>query len=59
MATNRDKINEMSNEELAKFMNELNNDNTCQFCAYGGMYGCEDCQDGILKWLNKECEEDK
>lgn len=58
MATNREKLNQMTNEELAEFLNKTANDN-CSICIYSNLPDCfcRDCQDGILQWLNKESEE--
>ena len=57
MTTNRERINAMSNEELA---NILVND-ICPYCIYQDV-DCEidddcECTVGILQWLNKESEE--
>ena len=54
MPTNRDKINKMTNEELAEFLAQ----NECRYCVLDGVACYEnentDCYDGILQWLNKE-----
>lgn len=58
MATNREKINKMTNEELA---NTLAYRECCSFCAYDNTTSCNnesDCQKGILQWLNKESGEE-
>ncbi len=54
--TNRDKINALSNIELAGF---LGRDGTnCSLCIYRGK-GCRDksCAFGIKAWLGTPCEE--
>ena len=54
--TNRDKINALSNIELAGF---LGRDGTnCSLCIYRGK-GCRDksCAFGIKSWLGTPCEE--
>lgn len=57
MATNRDKINQMTNEELAILL-------TCScvsHCIRASLKGCltdgADCIDGTLKWLESEVKE--
>lgn len=63
MVTNRERLNKMSNEELAKIIEEYN-DESCNCCAY---YSEErdrlcvkpykkSCVDGIIEWLNQESE---
>lgn len=56
MTTNRDKINKMTNEELAKFILDTNEE-VCRFCTNRCLYRSDDCQKGILEWLNQECED--
>ncbi len=54
MTTNRDKINKMTNEELA---NILKTPYKC--CIYRCSF-CDrkyKCKDGITQWLNRECED--
>lgn len=56
--TNRDKINALSNIELAGF---LGRDGTnCSLCIYRGK-GCRDksCAFGIKAWLEMESDEDE
>lgn len=60
MTTNREKLNQMSNEELATL---LGNADCCFYCNYGDMNFIEctkrddcTCKDGILQWLNQESE---
>lgn len=52
--TNADKIREMSDEELAEWINDKT---ACEQCAYG-TGGCKGihCAKGILKWLQSEAE---
>ena len=47
MITNRDRLNQMSNEELAEFFNI---DGLCKICIYNDI-ACEnkDCYEGTLK----------
>ena len=57
MTTNREQLNQMSNEELADI---LAND-VCLCCIYRDVH-CEfdddcECTVGITKWLNQESEE--
>ena len=49
--TNRNKIDEMSNEELAIILGHKNNN--CMYCSYDAndCFG-KDCVDGIKKWLD-------
>ena len=62
MGTNRDKLNNMTNEELAEIMDDI--DTSCDFCAYADISPekiCskpreKTCKDGILQWLNQESE---
>ncbi len=65
MTTNREKLNQMSNEELAKILDVVESFGTsCDFCAYADISPekiCskprgEKCIDGILQWLNQESE---
>lgn len=53
--TNADKIRNMSNEELADW---INTKNMCEQCAYEPECVCmeEPCTDGILQWLRSEAE---
>jgi len=60
MTTNRDKLNKMTNEELAEFLSTFD----CCMCVYDKEVDClsdvhKECFRGILQWLNQECEEDK
>ena len=54
--TNRDKINALSNIELAGFLGR--NGTNCSLCIYRGK-GCRDksCAFGIKSWLGTPCEE--
>lgn len=54
--TNRERINAMSNEELAEF---LGDSSLCRICLYSHNENClhETCKQGILQWLNQESEE--
>lgn len=60
MTTNRDKLNKMTNEELAEFLNKIANEN-CLVCTFAKLDACPvtDCENGILQWLNQENEGDK
>ena len=60
MTTNRERINNMTNEELAEFLGKYD----CLYCIYKDIecyryknVGECDCTEGILQWLNKEIEE--
>lgn len=64
MATNRERLNKMSNEELAKIIDEYD-DESCNYCAYYseecnvmlcGHPDKKSCEDGIIEWLNQESE---
>ena len=62
MVTNRERLNKMSNEELAQVLAEL--DSTCYFCAYYNKESdilcvCpdkKDCKYGVIEWLNQDSE---
>ena len=53
--TNRERINAMSNEELAEIL--AMSSRSCKYCKYEGS-DCTDftCYSGILQWLNQESE---
>ena len=53
--TNADRIRNMSDEELAKW---INTKNTCEQCAYEPESLCmkETCVNGILQWLQAEAD---
>ncbi len=55
--TNGDKIRQMSNEELASYINgEINY--TCNACIHKGIPVCnEKCKEGIKAYLDMEAEE--
>ena len=55
MTTNREKLNQMSNEELAEIL--AMSSRSCKYCKYEDS-GCYDstCYSGILQWLNQESE---
>lgn len=61
MTTNRDKINNMTNEELAKLFNFdtpacykcIYKNKSNKFCAKNNL-----CVKGIAKWLESEAEND-
>ena len=55
MTTNREKLNQMSNEELAKILSMSSW--SCKYCKYES-FDCDDftCYSGILQWLNQESE---
>ena len=57
--TNRDKIDEMSNEELAEELKSR----VCDICAYGAKNGYVQCcysrcKEGIKKWLDAPCKDE-
>ena len=59
MITNREKLNKMTNEELAEMLGK----HDCEYCIYRDI-DCYrphdeecDCTQGILQWLNQESEE--
>lgn len=67
MATNRENINKMNNEEFAEKFNTRGQN--CEVCAYWDKehnychskeFGSEvdDCKKGFIKWLSQEAEED-
>lgn len=67
MTTNREKLNNMTNEELAQIIDDIESldaDAICNFCAYADISPekiCskpreKTCKDGILQWLNQESE---
>lgn len=53
--TNADRIRNMSDEELAEW---INTKDMCEHCAYksGGICNKETCADSILQWLQSEAE---
>ena len=55
MTTNREKLNQMSNEEFAEIL--ATSSSSCKYCKYEGS-DCTDftCYSGILQWLNQESE---
>lgn len=57
MTTNRERINNMTNEELAEIFSMSTSTKSCKYCRYKG-FGCDDltCYNGILQWLNQESE---
>ena len=57
--TNRDRINQMSNEEFANWLkDEVSRCTHCAFCYKDlNCRNATDCQEGILKWLESEVEE--
>lgn len=59
MATNRERINNMTNEELAEMLGKQD----CQYCIHkvddcyrSNSWDNGDCPQGILQWLNQESE---
>ena len=56
MTTNREKLNQMTNEELAEIL--ARSSRSCKYCKYED-FDCTDftCYSGILQWLNQESEE--
>lgn len=59
MTTNRNKLSKMTNEELAEMLGKQN----CQYCVHSESVcyidNRKNCFDGILQWLEQECEENK
>lgn len=55
--TNREKLNEMSNREIALLLVE--NDCACNLCAYRDLEDCGGCGcvQGYEKWLESEAEQ--
>ena len=58
MTTNREKLNNMSNEELAEVFVNAN----CNICIYkSNNFDCFSsnwtCKDGVKQWLEQESEE--
>ena len=55
MTTNREKLNQMSNEEFAEIL--ATSSSSCKYCKYEGS-DCTDftCYSCILQWLNQESE---
>lgn len=53
MATNRQKLAKMLNEELARWLEGIIN---CKLCPCKCDM-CKKCVDNILQWLNRESEE--
>ena len=49
MTTNRERINNMTNEELAEIFSMSTSTKSCKYCRYKG-FGCDDltCYNGIL-----------
>ena len=58
--TNRDKINRMSNTELADILNGTDKYNACKYC-YHNHKDCvgKACVEGIERWLNAPCANDQ
>lgn len=56
--TNADRIRNMSDEELAEW---INTKNICEQCTYEPESLCmkEPCTNGILKWLQSEAEQNR
>lgn len=58
MTTNRDKINAMTNEELAEFLNETTNCDRCsRMCQSCFCFNSEICIKRIGEWLESEVED--
>ena len=55
MATNYDRIRNMSIEEMAEFMKELVL-NSCYYCV-GNCQRMDSCKDGFINWLESEVDE--
>ena len=57
MATNREKLSNMTNEELAEFFAEYSYCDICPFEYTECSDGEFSCKDVMLKWLEQESEE--
>lgn len=57
MTTNREKLNNMTNEELADIFSMCPHIKVCDYCIYNKKCSREiQCYEGILKWLNSESD---
>lgn len=57
--TNADRIRSMSDEELAKWLNETDGLFTCGDCIQFNNHPCDnDCKKHCLEWLQQPAEED-
>ena len=54
MTTNREKLNQISNEELAEIL--AMSSRSCKYCKYENSDCNDSCYSGILQWLNQERE---
>lgn len=54
--TNREKIKNMTVEEMVEFINCVG---ACNYCIYADDDDCKGakCKEGITAWLNQEAEE--
>lgn len=59
LITNADRIRAMSDEELAEFMDNIEN-NPCEHCIVGTCDGFsgEQCKEKKVEWLKQEAEDD-
>ena len=57
MTTNRERINNMSNEELAEFFEEYSDCDRCPFKYKECSEGEVRCKYILLQWLEQESEE--
>ena len=59
--TNADRIRQMTDDELAAFIDIYNIEDICKTrCAVGNYYDCmssEHCKKHILEWLKQECKD--
>ena len=55
--TNGDKIRQMSNEELAKWLEDKSGFHTCKICNYDNNLCEYECVLGIKAYLDMEVEE--
>ena len=56
--TNADKIRGMTDEELKKFLIKFSDANECDYCGFYKFEICtEECEDGLLLWLQQEHKE--
>lgn len=57
MTINREKLANMTNEELADILAKCSDIKVCNYCIYNNNCSREiQCYEGILKWLNQESD---
>lgn len=62
MMTNRERLRQMTDEELAEWINVISNEySVCKICEHDAacnIYGAElPCDEGIAKWLKQEVDQ--